>query len=114
MDEIMKFWPVLALSANLLIGWLIWSVKQGVKGEMASFDRRLSLAEAVIKRMPDHDDITALKDTFAEDISDLKDEVSKLTAAAAQQAQATQGVRDLVVRTEDTVKTIHNHLLERS
>ncbi len=113
MDEISKYWPGLVLLINLLIGWLIWSVKQGVKGELATFDRRLSLAEAALQRAPDHDDIAQLKDAFAGDISDLKDAVAALSTAAAQQAQATQGLRDLVVRTEETVRTIHNHLLDR-
>lgn len=95
MEGFTPYWPVVVLVVNLLIGWGVWSMRAAMKVELAAFDARLRLAEQTIQGLPRHHDIT-----------DLKSDMAGLVQQIA-------GVRDLVVRNEETTKTIHRYLMEK-
>ncbi len=95
MAEIVTYWPLVALAINLLIAWGVWSMRATIKVELAALEVRVKLAEQAIQNMPQ------------------PREISDLTSQVASLVQQIAGVRDLVVRNEETTKGIHRYLMEK-
>lgn len=113
MAELWRYLPVLVLVVQLLMGWVLWSLRkefvakksceecrEGISGNVAVLDKRMTRAEGVVENMPNAEVVHSL----ALLIEGLSGDVQAL-------GKQVEGVKDLVERVERVVARHEEHLL---
>ncbi|MBI1386296.1 MAG: hypothetical protein GC150_15425 [Rhizobiales bacterium] len=103
MIDLTPYLPVVMLVVNLVIAWAIWSMRAAMRLELAALEARVRLAEQMIAAAPKQQDLVSM----ATAITAMKGDLGVV-------AEQVRGTRDLVARTEETIRTMHRHLLQQS
>lgn len=82
MDEILRYWPIIA---TILVPAIIWAVRTGLasKDDLRTIERRIGAVELEMKHVPDADTIQELKLAVSEMRGDIKTLTSQVRTAVA-------------------------------
>ena len=92
MDEIAKWGWAIALLINMVLGWLLWSVRSAFvpRSEFADLKTDVELVKRDVEHLP-----------TADDLNQLRGAVSKLEGQADAQEQLLNRIAASVTRIED-------------
>ncbi|MBP2301294.1 DUF2730 family protein [Azospirillum picis] len=92
MDELWKWGWAIVLAINVLLAWVVWTLRAGFvpRAEFARLDTRVALIEQEVKHLPTQSDIAAVRDVLAQ-----------VKAQGEAQQQTMTGISNSVRRIED-------------
>lgn len=92
MDALKEWGWAAALAINLLMGWVLWSLRAGfvARAEFDALRQQVALVEVEVKHLP-----------TADDLSDLRQDVAKLQGQVDATAKVLAGVSAAVTRIEN-------------
>lgn len=91
MDDLWKWGWAIVLVINVLLAWVIWTLRNGFvpRTEFQRLDTRVALIEQEVKHLPTQTDMAAVRDVLAQVKAqgDAQQEASKAIAASVRRIE---------------------------